>query len=507
MRNLRRSARFLTAFLCASAATVALAKSAEQRVVVFRDGPMPKLEVNGERWVRGPVDVELRFEGTNPFCYRYHTGFGAGAAAYGADAPLPALPQLRTASAAASPAEAGEASQAIASAGEALEKMIREARETASIDEVWDACDSGGNVAAQQTRLDSATRALTSGLATTGRWRQALIDANAAIESALSAARAGNTASITEAEIEARRTARADAVRRAEEAAERVNAARKAKQKVSDADSQAAEQTAAEAEKARLALAEAERQREASRGAQDLAERAERLSKRRDQALQQLGVQLAEVRRARALLVQAPSVLRKHLSGGMKAAIQVTRVPLANGRPNPAAGAQTFNAPAVHSLNPIFLDVGIGPALTIGRNSQDYDLVVQQGKLVNARTEQELIVDGMVSVSAYLWGQRYLDDTIFDPIQLLPRPMFGISLRDPFTSIYAGGQIDPVQFVNLAGGVRFSSAKAFVGQKFDQEHPDQPGDPATRERVVPLGFAAITFSTDLFWRWVKREVD
>jgi hypothetical protein len=30
--------------------------------------------------------------------------------------------------------------------------------------------------------------------------------------------------------------------------------------------------------------------------------------------------------------------------------------------------------------------------------------------------------------------------------------------------------------------------------------------PQTSEEVTPLYFVAITFSTDLFWRWAKRQV-
>jgi hypothetical protein len=113
----------------------------------------------------------------------------------------------------------------------------------------------------------------------------------------------------------------------------------------------------------------------------------------------------------------------------------------------------------------------------------------------------------MVSFSAYLWGRRYLDDTVFDPKQLIPRPMVGLSMEQPFESVYAGLQIDPIQFIDISGGVRFMTTKKIVGQKFDPENPTAAGEPQTLEEVTPLYFAAITFSTDLFWRWAKRQID
>jgi hypothetical protein len=507
--NAPRLVSQLTVFCALCATSTAFAEAAEKRVVTFRDGRSPKLEVQGSRFVRGAVDVELRLEGTNPFCYRYTTNVRSGQAVGGAGAPLPALPSLREASAAPPAAGVEEAAKALTTTSEALERTLRDARQAASFSDLWAACAAGGNFAAQQTRLASASQALASGLGSGGSWRQSLLDANAAIDAALAAARASESDRVNDADLEAKRTAVADATKRVEEATARIDAAKKAVRKVTKEEDEALERAQAELERARTALTELERRRDQATGARDLAERAAKLSDRKDETVRALQGLIAEVGRAQALLGRSPLVFRAHYAAGTRAQIEVTRTPLVEGKVDPNAAPETFNAPTIHAENPIFLDVGVGPALTIGKNSQDYDLVVHgnPGRLVVARTEQELIVDGMVSFSAYLWGDRYLDNRVFDVTQLIPRPMFGVSMRDPFSSIYVGGQIDPVQFIDFSGGVRFTTTKAFIGQKFDPEHPNLPGEPATREKVTPLGFAAITFSTDLFWRWIKHELD
>ena len=121
-----------------------------------------------------------------------------------------------------------------------------------------------------------------------------------------------------------------------------------------------------------------------------------------------------------------------------------------------------------------------------------------------ARTEKKLIVDGVLSLSGYIWGARYLDDRVFDLEFLYPRPMVGLSLTEPTTTLYAGLQIDPIQFVDISAGVRWGTVQSLIGYRGTAANPTLPAEPVVREEVKPSGFVAVTFSTDLVWRWVRR---
>jgi hypothetical protein len=120
----------------------------------------------------------------------------------------------------------------------------------------------------------------------------------------------------------------------------------------------------------------------------------------------------------------------------------------------------------------VLLDLSIGPAIAIGANTSKYETVWSPRDAEDntstwrvVRTEQGLDADVLVSISAYIWKQRYLDDTVWSAWQLLPRPMVGISLRHPFDALYLGAQIDPIQYVNIGGGVRFATTEKLVGPR------------------------------------------
>src|SRR6185369_1461562 len=60
----------------------------ERRLVVFTDGGSPRLVSFGEREVRGPLELEVRFRNANPLCYEYSTNIAASRIA-ASDQPLP----------------------------------------------------------------------------------------------------------------------------------------------------------------------------------------------------------------------------------------------------------------------------------------------------------------------------------------------------------------------------------------------------------------------------------
>jgi hypothetical protein len=155
-------------------------------------------------------------------------------------------------------------------------------------------------------------------------------------------------------------------------------------------------------------------------------------------------------------------------------------------------------------LEPIYFDIGIGPGIVVGRNTTAYDTVIRDGRIQIARTEQKLIVDGVLSFSGYVWGTRYLDHRVFDLEFLYPRPMLGLSLTDPTTTLYAGLQIDPIQFVDISAGVRWGATRRLIGYRGTAADPTLPAEPVVEEQVEPSGFVAVTFSTDLVWRWITR---
>jgi hypothetical protein len=117
-------------------------------------------------------------------------------------------------------------------------------------------------------------------------------------------------------------------------------------------------------------------------------------------------------------------------------------------------------------------------------------------------------LDGTVTLSAYIWGPRYLDGEVFAWEQLLPRPMIGLSLTQPFSSLYLGAQFDPFpQFLDVSVGARVYSATELSGPAegapAQTDHDTNPVSPATRKVTSCAPFIALTASTDLFTGWLK----
>jgi len=482
------------------------AYAAEKRVVTYVDGDKPHLEASGSQYVRGPLALELVFQNTNPLCYRYATNIaklarGPAKAGGATSAVTPVAPATFT--------NADEALTALRAANEALEQVAREARQQASLDAMWAECLQGGNFALQRSRVEAASSALERNLAPGGPWQQALAQAGAAARGALDfAAPLADAAATAQGALPARQ----EAVTRAErQLAQAREALARSKRKPPPAElQQAVDSASADLEAARHALEESDKSSAQSRAAPHVADTAERLAQRRNKVGQLLDRLSTDAAQARALIAAAPASVTRSYDAGETVHVTVVRTPLVHGEAVAGAASET-SATELETLSPIILDVGFGPSLTIGQNSEEFELTVADSagggsRLVAARTEKKLILDGIVSFSAYLWNKRYLDDTIFNPENLIPRPMFALSMEQPFESIYAGLQVDPIQFVDISGGVRWMTTKQVIGQKVDPNNLAQVSAPQTREEVTPLYFVAITFSTDLFWRWAKRQV-
>jgi hypothetical protein len=195
--------------------------------------------------------------------------------------------------------------------------------------------------------------------------------------------------------------------------------------------------------------------------------------------------------------------------------VAVRRTRLERGERIPGRGPQLFETAAYKTLRPVILDLAIGPSLGIGRNDSKYETVWSPkgpDDTTSAwrvlKTEQGLPVDVLVTLSVYLWQRRYFDDIVFDPMYLLPRPMVGISLAHPTSQFYAGVSIDPIQFLNISGGVRVADEQILIGpQVLDRALVDtsgQPQPPVTRNEFRASGFVAVTISTNLLYSWIRQ---
>jgi hypothetical protein len=494
------------------ASASAHADDAEPRVVTYVDGPTPRFEASGGRYIRGPMQLELRFQNIKPLCYRYTSNIAplgaggpatSGLSAEGARVVSPVEP--------ASFADAEAALTAVREADKALEQVGREVQ-AQTLDAVWAACASEGNAGEQLARVESAASVLRQKLGAAGGWQQALAQAGAAARGALALAMPlADAAATADVDVQTKRTLLERAERERRRASEALEQASRYGKKPPEEVARAAETAQADAAAAEAALLEAEKKSAQHRAAPHLVASAERLARRRHRLAEAIQHLASDVGRAQALLASAPTVIRKQFPAGESVKVAVTRSALVRGNVVTGASTQTAVADEYETLAPIFWDVGVGPALTLGENTKNYERTIVEddgsSRIAAARTEQELILDGMVAFSAYPWGARYLDDTVFDPMQLIPRPMFGLSMDQPFSSIYAGLQIDPVQFVDISGGVRWLTTKKLIGQKVVADDLENPGPTQMKEEVTRLYFVSLTFSTDLFWRWAKRQFD
>lgn len=464
---------------------VATDEGLERRVVVFRGGTAPGFDASAPIEARGPLEIELRFESVSPLCWVVRSNAG-GSSGRAPRAVAPAPPQV------APPqfASAEDAQRAVDSSLEAVASALGEARRALSLDRVWSACDDPDG---QRARVVEATQAeQTHG----ARWLETMAVARATALAARSLGVAADGFDPTEL-TEARRL-----LAEAEHAAN-APAPKGAKVEVPAGNGRlAALQSRVRELEARARQHRAARRVRESTLALGAAAHAAELELRR----------LAEdLRRAELLLAQAPTTTVRRLDAGQRWVVKVTRIPVLAGRPV-AAAAEEYRSPPIRALRPVFFDVGLGPALTF-RNVHEYGLGVTGDSSHPVRTRvvetrDGLNLDGVLSVSAYVWGTRVLDDTVFHWKQLLPRPMVGFSLAQPFTSFYAGGTIDPIQFVDVSAGLRWYEADKLVfpavGSVAPTDEQGRAGAPIVQREVRRDAFVAVTFSTDLAMRWILR---
>ncbi|MCC6214074.1 MAG: hypothetical protein IT376_04350 [Polyangiaceae bacterium] len=478
------------------------------RVVTFTDGDAARVEVDGDTALHGDSVVELQLKGTNPLCYAYSTNLRAEASTVPARRPAPTKAAAPIAAVTYDTAEAAAAG--LKEAREAVAAALAAARRDASVDDVWRGCRTTPDVASQRARVELANEQLG---AHGDEWMAAIVRARAAVSAARAAAQSAPPPEVAAGELALARQGVLDAEREERQASERLAAARTGGRKPPEDVVAAAERATQAANGARSRLSEAERRLTSAHRGLEIRQTALALDDEARAGERELVRIETEVTRAVALLAAAPSTVRRSLAAGEDVTVRITKVPLVRGRPMRGA-KQTFASPQIVALRPILFDVGFGPTFTF-RNTQEYGLGVRntsespQIRTRVVRTRDGLNFDGMVAVSAYVWGRRYLDDRVFDWRFLLPRPVVGASVAQPFSSGYAGLSIDPVQFVDVSAGLRWYEREKLiaptVGSIAAPAEDGTPAEPVTQREVRRDVFVAVTASTDLFARWFGRR--
>jgi hypothetical protein len=177
---------------------------------------------------------------------------------------------------------------------------------------------------------------------------------------------------------------------------------------------------------------------------------------------------------------------------------QTITIDLADGR---AGGRDSVQKVTLHTLSPLYVDVGVGPAW-IFNNTQTWTVATTPGSTVGMVTHSDAPnFDGMVSLSGYVYGPRYYDGSLRStPRQWIPRPMVGLSMKSAFSSVYLGAQIDPVQFVDITVGAYLYSRSEPVNARDGAVVPS--GALATNNVFAVSGFFSITSSVNLFAGWI-----
>jgi hypothetical protein len=194
---------------------------------------------------------------------------------------------------------------------------------------------------------------------------------------------------------------------------------------------------------------------------------------------------------------------RQQFEPNQLVSVEVIETRRAAGKPVDKGGDRSLGSVSIAVLRPIWIDVSVGPAFTFqpirGYGLDANNKIVQNEKSAN--------IDGVVSLSGYVWGSRVLNGAPFRPGALLPRPMLGMSMRQPFSSLYFGAQFDPIQFLDISIGGRVYSATTLVGANVGDsaalDSSGKPISPTTASEAKVAGFVSISASTDLFSAWLK----
>jgi hypothetical protein len=465
--------------------------------------------------VHGAFELEIRFRNANPLCYEYSTNIAASRVA-ASDLPLPErVPGIGSLGAQSSTnfSALDDAFTAVNAAQTDLDEMLNAARMQVSLEDVWASCDGRSDYASQRARVEAASRILAQRVGPMGSWRQVLERAEATALGGKRLARDLETGEQDAAQdVEAKKSALADVERKERALSDQVakgGATRKLKADLDDALRDIAG--------AQRHLRESELKLNRHHRAGDLGRAAERLGERVAHALQALSANVAEINRARSLLARTPTAIRRQFRAGAKVAVIVERARLERGERVEGRRPQLFQVPMFEALRPVIIDLGIGPAIGIGHNTAHYateysprnaDEPTTAYRVV--RTEQGIPADVLVTLSAYIWQARYFDDTVFDGMQLIPRPMIGVSLAHPLSSFYAGLSIDPIQFLDISGGVRWANEERLIGPASGERAlvtpAGDPQPPVVREEVRPMGFVSVTVSTNLLYNWITTKL-
>jgi hypothetical protein len=517
------NARVLSALAAALITSSAFEAAADdKRVITFVEGPAPRIELDQSPLVAGALELEVRFSGARPLCYSYsvaisHTSLPRVPApsesrqAEWLPQPGPGLEAIDLGGAEGARTMLGEARQA-------LERALVEARSQASLESVWAECDaSAGNADSQRWRVETIARIVAIKAGPGGTWRRAVERSVAVARAVRNMAERMRSHAELERELVQREQALAQAERDERETSAQLAAAQRAGRKASQELTSRHERTRQGLANATGALDEIKKQLADRTRSQGLLEAAYGFEEQARMAARAFGQIVIEVERARALLARSPSGWVRHVAPGRELVLTVVRTRLRRGIAVPGDPGEAFESPTIETLAPILFDFGVGPGLTL-RQTEAYGLGVaplnQPGEPAGPvatrviRTEEAINVDGVVSLSAYIWGRRYLDQTVLHSRQLLPRPMLGLSIRDPFSSIYVGAQIDPVQFVDVSFGARWHTRERLIGPALGQpalmDEKGNAAEPVTQDEYVVSPFVSLTFSTDLFHRWLRR---
>jgi hypothetical protein len=519
------TARLLSALAAALITSIAFDAAADgTRVITFVEGHAPRIELDQSPLVPGALELEVRFSGARPLCYSYSVALSRGS--------LPRVPAPAESRQAEWFPEPGPGPEAIDLGGaegartmlgearQALERALVEARSQASLESVWAECDANaGNADAQRWRVETIARIVAIKAGPGGTWRRAVERSFAVARAVRNMAERMRSQGELEREHAQREQALAQAERDERETSAQLAAAQKAGRKASQEITSRHERARQALSHASAALEEIKKQLTDRTRSQGLLEAAYGFEEQARMAARVFGQIVLEVERARALLARSPSGWVRRVAPGRELVLSVVRTRLRRGIAVPGDPGEAFESPTIETLAPILFDFGVGPGLTL-RQTEAYGLGVaplrserpgEPGEPVATRvirTEEAINVDGVVSLSAYIWGRRYLDETVLHARQLLPRPMLGLSIRDPFSSIYVGAQIDPVQFVDVSFGARWHTRERLIGPALGQpalmDENGNPAQPVTQDEYVVSPFVALTFSTDLFHRWLRR---
>jgi hypothetical protein len=218
---------------------------------------------------------------------------------------------------------------------------------------------------------------------------------------------------------------------------------------------------------------------------------------------------LSSVLLAHRLADFAPAPFEQTYPVGKAVTIQVKRRALVRGQADKDGPEAVFQGQTFKTLSPIYVDVGVGPSYTFRRKVDYGAIAVPQSMPTSyqvAETNRELNVDGVVTLSFY-YCPRWLDEERAALRFLLPRPALGLSLSQRLTSLYAGLQVDPYQFVDITFGLRWFSQPGLIDdQKVgDMVGTNSDGTPqalAKSTTTTRAWFVSLTASTDLFTRWI-----